>query len=285
MSKHSHIRLGGHDVRKHHRDVSKDAAMVALAPELEGLAQGQEGQAGSKPLRIFEASAGQAYLSRQLADNGHSVTISNYRLQGIPGVAEVEADLNGPLPFEAASFDVVLCREVIEHVESVPHTLREFARVLAPGGRLVLTFPNRLQIRSRLLTLFTGFYRGMKSPINLDVAFGEAHINLIGYPEMDYFLRKTGFAVTGAGSSYFSKADRLFAPLRPLIALATRHAVLTHKPKAEEHDKTRPLNRAYNAFVADIITGPDLFYGKDVIVSALRVPDGAPTFPAPGQKA
>lgn len=274
MSKHSHIRLGGHDVRKHHRDVSKDAVMVRLAPELEGLA-------GPAPLRIFEASAGQAYLSRQLADNGHSVTISNYRLQGIPGVAEVEADLNGPLPFADASFDVVLCREVIEHVESVPHTLREFARVLTPGGRLVLTFPNRLQIRSRLFHLLTGFYRGMKSPINLDVPFGEAHINLIGYPEMDYFLRKTGFAVTGAGSSYFSKADRLFAPLRPLIALATRHALLTHKPRAEEHDKTRPVNRAYNAFVAQVITGPELFYGKDVIVSALRVADGAPTFPAP----
>jgi hypothetical protein len=37
--------------------------------------------------------------------------------------------------------------------------------------------------------------------------------------------------------------------------------------------------------VAEVITGPDLFYGKDVIVSALRVPDGAPCFPAPSQTA
>lgn len=280
MSKHSHIRLGGQDVRKHHRDVAKDGVMASLAPEL---AAALAGGASQRRLRVFEASAGQAYLSRELADRGHEVTISNYRLQGIPGVTEIEADLNRAIPLPDAGFDVVLCREVIEHVESVPHTLREFARLLGPGGRLVLTFPNRLQIRSRLLHLFTGFYRGMKSPINLDVAFGEAHINLIGYPEMDYFLRKTGFAVTGAGSSYFSPSDKLFAPLRPLIALATRHAVLAHKPRAEEHDKTRPENRAYNAFVAGVITGPALFYGKDVIVSAVRVADGAPTFPAPGQ--
>lgn len=275
MSKHVDIRLGGQTVAKHHRDVDKDAVIARLAPEL------SPNSAAGPLLAIYEASAGQAYLSRQLADLGHSVTISNYRVQGIPGVAEVEADLNGPLPFADQSFDAVLCREVIEHVESVPHTLREFARVLKPGGRLVLTFPNRLQIRSRLFHLFTGFYRGMKSPINLDVAFGEAHINLIGYPEMDYFLRKTGFAVTGAGSSYFSAADRLLAPLRPLIAATTRHAVLSHKPRAEEHDKTRPENRAYNAFVAGIITGPELFYGRDVIVSAVRVAQGQPTFPAP----
>ncbi|MDQ7836484.1 MAG: class I SAM-dependent methyltransferase [Humidesulfovibrio sp.] len=272
MSRYQDITLGGQTVKKHVRDIAKDAVMLALAPEL------------SRPgacLRIYESSAGSAYLSRQLADQGHKVVISNYRTQGIPGVQEVEADLNVALPFDTAGFDVILCREVIEHVESVPHTLREFQRLLTPGGRLVMTFPNRLQIRSRLFHLLSGFYRGMKSPINLDVAFGEAHINLIGYPEMDYFLRKSGFAVTGVSSSYFSASDRLLAPLRPVIRAATLHALLSHKPHAEEHDKTSPLNRAYNRFIADVITSPDLFYGKDVIVSAVRVADGMPAFPAP----
>ena len=275
MSRYQDIVLGGATVPKHVRDIAKDEVMLQLAPEL------GYGEPVTKPLRIYESSAGTAYLSRQLADAGHQVVISNYRVQGIPGVAEVEADLNLALPFADASFDCIICREVIEHVESVPHTLREFRRLLAPGGRLVMTFPNRLQIRSRLFTLLSGFYRGMKSPINLDVAFGEAHINLIGYPEMDYFLRKCGFAVTGVSSSYFAASDRLLAPLRPLIKAATRHALLAHKPNAEEHDKTKPENRAYNSFIAEVITSPELFYGKDVILSAVRVADGQPTFPAP----
>jgi SAM-dependent methyltransferase len=274
MSRYQTIQLGGQSVQKHVRDIAKDAEMLRLAPELS--------LPWAAPLRIYESSAGTAYLSRQLADQGHRVVISNYRLQGIPGVDEVEADLNTALPFSDASFDVILCREVIEHVESVPHTLREFARLLVPGGRLVMTFPNRLQIRSRLFHLLSGFYRGMKSPINLGVDFGEAHINLIGYPEMDYFLRKTGFAVTGVSSSYFSASDRLLAPLRPLIRVSTRHALLSHKPHAEEHDKTSPENRAYNRFIADVITSPELFYGKDVILSAVRVAQGQPVFPAPG---
>jgi len=274
MSKQVSVTLGGVTLQKHSRDVAKDAEILAQAPELSR-------PASARPLRIFEASAGVAYLSRELADKGHDVTISNYRLQGIPGVREVEADLNKPLPFADASFDVVLCREVIEHVESVPHSLREFSRILVPGGRLVLTFPNRLHVRSRILHLFTGFYRGMASPINLDVPFGEAHINLIGYPEMDYFLRKTGFTVTGVGSSYFSAHDRVFAPFRLLVRYATALAVLKRKPRAQEHDKTQPLNRAYNAFIAQAITGPALFYGKDVIVSALRLEDGVAPFTLP----
>lgn len=276
MSKHTTIRLGGVSVEKHSRDVAKDAEILALAPEL-SLAS------AAKPLRIFEASGGVAYLSRELADKGHEVTVSNYRLQGVPGVREVEADLNQALPFGDACFDVVLCREVIEHVESVPHTLREFSRVLAPGGRLVLTFPNRLQVRSRIFHLFSGFYRGMASPINLDVAFGEAHINLIGYPEMDYFLRKSGFTVTGVGSSYFAAADRFFAPLRLLVRITTDLALLKRKPRAQEHDKTQPLNRAYNAFIAKAITSPALFYGKDAIVSALRLEQGQAPFTLPTQ--
>ncbi|OIN98939.1 MAG: hypothetical protein AUJ49_12100 [Desulfovibrionaceae bacterium CG1_02_65_16] len=272
MSNRLPIRLGGITVIKHIRDIAKDAVMVRLAPEL---------SRSDALLRIYEASGGEAYLSREMAERGHDVTVSNYRLLGTPGVREVQCDLNLPLPFADGSFDVVLCREVIEHVESVPHTLREFRRVLAPGGRLVLTFPNRLQVRSRIYHLFSGFYRGMASPINLDVPFGEAHINLIGYPEMDYFLRKAGFTVTGVSSSYFVLLDRFLEPLRWLVRFTTSLAVLHRKPHAEEHDKTVPLNRAYNAFVADVITGPDLFYGKDVIISALRLEEGSAPFTPP----
>ena len=271
MSKHTTLTLGGLAVQKHWRDIAKDNVILSMVPELLQPVSGA-------PLRIFEASGGQAYLSRELADKGHAVTVSNYRKQGIPGVHEVEADLNAALPFADGSFDVVLCREVIEHLESEPFILREFCRVLAPGGRLILTFPNRLQVASRIFHLFSGFYRGMASPINLDVPFGEAHINLIGYPEMDYFLRKTGFTVTGADSSYFSGSDRIFAPLRLLVRFTTALAVLHRKPHAQEHDKTRPLNRAYNSFIAEVITSPALFYGKDVIIAAERLEDGAAPF-------
>lgn len=45
------------------------------------------------------------------------------------------------LPFSDASFDAVLCTEVLEHIPDPAETLREIHRVLKPGGKLLLTIP------------------------------------------------------------------------------------------------------------------------------------------------
>jgi SAM-dependent methyltransferase len=56
------------------------------------------------------------------------------------GVADVYYD-GGVLPFPAASFDAVLCSQVLEHVFEPEAFLQEIARVLRPGGTLVLSVP------------------------------------------------------------------------------------------------------------------------------------------------
>lgn len=45
------------------------------------------------------------------------------------------------IPVPDASFDVILCTEVLEHVPEPIRAVREFARMLKPGGRLILTAP------------------------------------------------------------------------------------------------------------------------------------------------
>lgn len=47
------------------------------------------------------------------------------------------------IPFDDASFDVVISNTVFEHVKSLEATLAEVARVLKPGGKLLSLFPHR----------------------------------------------------------------------------------------------------------------------------------------------
>jgi SAM-dependent methyltransferase len=46
------------------------------------------------------------------------------------------------LPYDDGEFAFAFCGECIEHIVDTDHLLCEINRVLKPGGRLVLTFPN-----------------------------------------------------------------------------------------------------------------------------------------------
>ncbi len=50
------------------------------------------------------------------------------------------------LPFEDESFDRVSCSETIEHIPAWKEALSEIVRVLTPGGRVVVTTPNRISM-------------------------------------------------------------------------------------------------------------------------------------------
>ncbi len=57
--------------------------------------------------------------------------VGNARFVGYDGRA---------LPFADGSFDCVVCVDVVEHLPAPAHFVAEFARVLAPGGRLLVSF-------------------------------------------------------------------------------------------------------------------------------------------------
>jgi 2-polyprenyl-3-methyl-5-hydroxy-6-metoxy-1,4-benzoquinol methylase len=94
------------------REINKDNAIINLLP-----------QAGR--LFLFEASAGKGRLSNVLHQAGHKVTVSNFKIAGNLPFEEIYLDLNQPdIHIPNAPFDAIICREVIEHVENIPHVLR-----------------------------------------------------------------------------------------------------------------------------------------------------------------
>jgi SAM-dependent methyltransferase len=61
---------------------------------------------------------------------------------GVDPVDNPRAELKGPvedLPVEDASFDVVLCNQVLEHCDSPVKAVSELRRVTAAGGRVLVT--------------------------------------------------------------------------------------------------------------------------------------------------
>jgi len=67
-----------------------------------------------------------------------------------PGLDFRLAPIDGPLPLEDNSFDLVWSSEVIEHVADTARWLSEIRRVLAPSGRLLLTTPSHGRLRLAL---------------------------------------------------------------------------------------------------------------------------------------
>lgn len=57
------------------------------------------------------------------------------------------------LPFASASFDIVISRSVVEHIESPRRVFREFLRVLRPGGKVVIVTPNKYDYVSVIASL------------------------------------------------------------------------------------------------------------------------------------
>ena len=66
------------------------------------------------------------------------------------GIETRWADVEEPLEFPDASFDVVVVGELLEHLRDPGSAVAEAQRVLRPGGTLVGSVPNGYRLKNRL---------------------------------------------------------------------------------------------------------------------------------------
>jgi SAM-dependent methyltransferase len=87
---------------------------------------------------LLNAGSGSRNVSSFLHENGVT-KITNYDIASNDPQVVV-----GPLetmPFEDGRFDSVLCNAVLEHVADAEESIRELARVVKPGGHIVVAVP------------------------------------------------------------------------------------------------------------------------------------------------
>jgi SAM-dependent methyltransferase len=107
--------------------------------------------------RVLDAGAGRApyrdlfrHCDYKTQDFGKEPgTVGDYT------ALDYQSDITA-IPAPDASFDVIVCTEVLEHVPDPRAALLEFRRLLVPGGRLVLTAPLGSQLHQRPYHFYGG---------------------------------------------------------------------------------------------------------------------------------
>lgn len=192
---------------------------------------------------LLDVPAGEGALAARLIEAGFDVRCCDLypEIFRLDGVDIQQGDLNKQLPFPDRSFDFITCLEGLEHIENPQQAIREFARMLRPGGTVVISVPNILNIEERLKWLVHGYTSHFK-PITRQTAerqraaYGNreeivAHVNPIGYSELRYILEKYGFELAGVYRDKPKSRAWLYWPIVATIRLVGR---LTPERKRKE---------------------------------------------------
>jgi SAM-dependent methyltransferase len=178
------------------------------------------------PGRALDLPAGAGRLSWLLYRSGFQVTAGDIEPKNFrnPEIPVVKADFDGAFPFENNQFDYAFCIEGPEHAENQYHTFREFARILQPGGKLILSCPNHSNIESRLRMIFYGVLEpveGHDSRVKRGTSKYDGHISRPPYALLRMALEHAGFHIDKITSEKVKTGQLFFLPIYFLIRLFT----------------------------------------------------------------
>jgi len=153
--------------------------------------------AGKKAL---DAPLGPGSMALHLHEVGYAVTgvdIDLKQSEGLPpAISRQTCNLNAPLPFPDATFDLVTSLEGIEHVENHFLLARELGRVTRPGGHLIISTPNICNLEERLNFVIRGTTFRFISRAEIEQhGSGFTHQNLIGYVQLRQVLDWAGYEI------------------------------------------------------------------------------------------
>jgi len=159
-------------------------------------------------LRIAEIGCGRGNFAIFLASRGATVTAMDFSENAIQIAKERSERLQVNVEWRvgdaqstqlpAEHFDIVISCECMEHVSEPRGMMLELARILRPGGRLLLTTPS--QLNAQLLGWAHAWWN--REPYNSGSGV-QPHENLFFTWQIHRWLRQSGFRITGRDARIF----------------------------------------------------------------------------------
>ena len=116
-----------------------------------------------------------------------------------PNPRRVEHNIEStPYPFEPASFDTIVCSEVLEHMFNPLEISKEIRRLIKPEGTYVMSTPN-FHYLDNYLTFFNNI------EFNLTKPWTAEHIRYYSFESHEQMLNAAGFEIdhyTGADAQF-----------------------------------------------------------------------------------
>lgn len=178
--------------------------------------------------RILDVPTGEGALAIMLKNMGFEVSCCDIETKrfSAPGLTVDRGDLTKRLPYDDGVFDYVCFVEAIEHMENPYAAVRELSRVTKPGGILILTTPNYLNVERRLKFLVTGYFTKPVSGKTFRERFSgqthDMHSSPIGYTLIRFILEHAGFTITDMTYDRKKKKQVFLKPVVWLIRLYCR---------------------------------------------------------------
>ena len=179
--------------------------------------------AASKPkgAKVLDAPAGRGALAYRLREGGYDVSACDIYpdLFEVVGISCEWGDLNDKLPFADASFDAVTSCNGVHRVFATGRCISEYARVLRPGGSLLITLPNYTKISRRVRFFFRGLNstNQARSGAVIDEPEGNFRQDL-GLPQLMFALRASNLTLRHLGGARY-RYSRVLAYLPLLLVL------------------------------------------------------------------
>jgi len=176
--------------------------------------------------RILDAPCGEGALAIRLKEMGFDVACCDIdpALFKLEDLAVQYAELNlGKVPFEDESFDYVASVNGLHRLWNPANAIKEYARVLKPGGTLVCSIPNYAHISRRLRFLVTGGIARNVSQLNVQQVTDDpaAHYrSTLLFAQIKHLMHGYGLSIVALETARRKKSGLFYYPLALLIRLA-----------------------------------------------------------------